>query len=134
MPSYLDNPQYQRAIQRLNSLDKTQRAILSTVPADEVFASAEMRKKVASMNAALNRKAQDKRSDLASRSLAQNYDLGTRRLGLAQKQFKNYQDALPIAEGLGLANVVGSGLLGYGQYKNELAKEKAYYDLLRRVR
>ena len=134
MPSYYDNPQYQRAMQKLKSLDSTQRAILSSVGADEMFASAEMRKKVASMNAALNRKAQDKRSDLASRSLAQNYDVGKRRLGLAQRQFENYQDALPVAEGLGLANVVGSGLLGYGQYKNQLAREKMYYDMLGGIR
>ena len=53
---YQDNPRYQRWVAKLQSMPPEQRAVLSTVQADEYFASNEMKRQLQMMEAASRKK------------------------------------------------------------------------------
>jgi len=123
MPDWINNPRYQRVIQKLQGLPSWQRAIFTSAGADRQFASDEMRNKIAAINAATVRRGRD-----------QAISSGRERLGLAQDRFKastKLRDrAFNIdkgdrrtAETLGYGNIGLSGVMGYKEM--ELANLQA---------
>ena len=113
MPNWIDNPRYQRMIQKLQGLPSWQRAIFTSAGADRQFASDEMRNKIDMINAASRKK-----------EMAHRISYGKERLGLSRDAFKSSSKLkdrrLDIdkgdrrtAEMLGYGNIGLSGLLGY---------------------
>lgn len=103
---WMNNPRYQRAIQRLNRMSPSEKAVIDTVAADKHFATEEMRNRLSSMRAAAEREFRKSRLGLAEREL-----------GLRRRAIRFQQRQLPIAYGIGGAGVLASGYLGYQRMK-----------------
>ena len=113
MPDWINNPRYQRVIQKLQGLPSWQRAIFTSAGADRAFASEEMRNKIAAINAAIAKKGRVQAISTAKDRLAlerERFGAGTR---LADKYRKAATKDRRLAEYLGYGNVALSGALGY---------------------
>lgn len=81
--NYLENPRYQRLIQRLSSMRPEQRAIFNTAMVDRAFGNEAMQKHLQALALQADTKHKQDLIGLGEKSLA----LGERRLGLSKKQF-----------------------------------------------
>ena len=128
-PKWLNNPRYQRAVQKMMSLDPTRRAILDTVIADEAFADAEMRKRLALMTLAARKKAQDRNLTLNEKRMAHDKERANVRYDLASQEFDMQKDDADESEMLGYANIGLAGLRGYTDLKEKNRQTKFLRDL-----
>ena len=117
MPNWIDNPRYQRVIQRLQGLPSWQRAIFSSAGADKAFASDEMRNKIDAINAATRQKARKYSVKYGEERLAQSRDRYKSYSNLRDKEWGMNKDDRRLGEYLGYGNVALSGLLGYQNMK-----------------
>ncbi len=117
MPNWIDNPRYQRVIQRLQGLPSWQRAIFSSAGADKAFASDEMRNKIDAINAATRQKARRRNTEYGKERLAQSRDRYKSYSNLRDKEWGMNKDDRRLGEYLGYGNVALSGLLGYQNMK-----------------
>ena len=101
MPDWINNPRYQRVIQRLQGMQPWQRAIFSSAGADTAFASEEMRNKINALNAATLKE---------TREAA--FDIGRRRLDMSRRLMRKGQKDERLAELIGVGNIGVSGILG----------------------
>lgn len=113
---YKSDPRYQRAVQYLSRMGPENKAIFSTYALDESFADEETRKMMQGMLQASENEYRDKAMSL--RAGAQKTEFGLRR-----RAMENYESQLPIAQGLGLANVGASAY--FGNKEKELAEAEA---------
>lgn len=123
MPNWIDNPRYQRIIQKLQGLPSWQRAIFTSAGADRAFASDEMRSKIDAINAATRKGAMESRVSMGKKRLAlgreqfrSSSDIRRKRWGISEKDRK-------LGELLGYGNIGVSGLMGYKEM--ELANIQA---------
>ena len=123
MPDWINNPRYQRIIQKLQGMPQSQRAIFTSAGADRQFASEEMRGKINAINAATARKGRE-----------QSVSTGKERLSMAQDRFKSStklrdrkwdidKGDRQTAETIGYGGIALSGLLGFKEM--ELANLQA---------
>ena len=123
MPDWINNPRYQRVIQKLQGLPSWQRAIFTSAGADRQFASDEMRNKINAINAASRKK-----------EMAHKISYGKERLDLSRDAFKASSKIRDrrwdidkgdrrTAEMLGYGNIGLSGIMGYKEM--ELANLQA---------
>jgi hypothetical protein len=137
-PRWLNNPRYQKAVQRMARLDPTRQAILDTVIADEAFADREMRTRLAMMKLAAQKTANQRNLDLNERRiglqegrLAHDKARADARYGIAEEKFDISKGQSDLAENLGWANIGLSGLRGYTDLREKKRKTKYLQDLAR---
>lgn len=106
MPDFINNPRYQRVIQKLQGLPSWQRAIFTSAGADRQFASDEMRSKIDAINAATVRKGREESLSLRR----DRFNTSTR---LAEKEQDMTAKDRRLGKILGYGNIGVSGLLGY---------------------
>ena len=106
MPDWINNPRYQRVIQRLQTMQPWQRAIFTSAGADKAFASEEMRNKIDAINAASMKKAREESLSLSRDRLKTNTRLYDKEQDMLKKDRR-------LGKALGYANIGVSGLLGY---------------------
>ena len=123
MPDWINNPRYQRVIQKLQGMPSWQRAIFSSAGADRQFASDEMRGKIDAINAASRKKSMDSRLTLGADRLALSRDRFKASSKLSDRKWDIDKADRRIAEPLGYGNVALSGLMGYKEM--ELANLQA---------
>ena len=127
---FLNNPQYQRAVQIMSRMDPSRRAILDTVIADKHFASEEMRNKLMLMKMGYEKERGKKSHKLAKRRLDTSMDLQRRGLDIEEGYVDYLGDRADTANMLGWGNIGISGLRGYA----ELQDKQQYTDWLKRER
>ncbi|MBI9087447.1 MAG: hypothetical protein JEZ11_27910 [Desulfobacterales bacterium] len=110
------NPRYQRAIQRLATMDQRQRAILDLVAADKGFAAPAMAREIDGLKRAAAMQFANKKFAESQRRTKEGFDLYQDNLDFQQSQGA-------LAEGVGLADLVVGGALGH--QKMELDMEQA---------
>jgi len=113
MPDWINNPRYQRVIQKLQGMPSWQRAIFTSAGADRAFASDEMRSKIDAINAATVRKGREQSvsSGRERLDMAQDrFDTSTR---LTEKERDITTKDRRLGKYLGYGNIGLSGLLGY---------------------
>jgi hypothetical protein len=130
-PRWLNNPRYQKAVLKMARMDPTRKAILDTVIADEAFADAEMRNRLAMMRLAAQKTANKRNLSLNERRIGlregelqfkkDRADVG---YGIAEERFDIAKDDADLAEKLGYANIGLSGLRGYTDLKEKQRKTK----------
>lgn len=108
MPAWTESPRYQRAVQRINRMSPTERAVWDSRIADESFATEEIRGRLHSMRAAADKQFATER-----------LKLGERGLGLKEREFRFQKGQLPIAYGIGAAGVLASGYYGYRKQQSD---------------
>ena len=132
---FLNNPNYQRALQVYSRFDPTRKAIVDTVIADKHFANEEMRNKLMLLKMGYEREREEKthelrkeRFGLEKEAFETGMDLQRRGLGL-ERGYQDYlSDSAGMAENLGWGNIAVSGLRGYA----DLQDKNRYTDWLRR--
>ena len=136
-PRWLNNPRYQRAVQKMARLDPTRKAILDTVIADEAFADQDMRKRLAMMQLAAQKTAHqrniglnERRIGLQEGELAFKKDRADVGYDMASDKFRMDRNDANLAENLGYANIGLSGLRGYTDLKEKKRKTKQLQDLV----
>ena len=135
-PRWLNNPRYQKAVQKMARLDPTRKAILDTVIADEAFADADMRNRLAMMQLAAQKTANqrniglnERRIGLQEGELAFKKDRADVGYDMASDKFRMDRNDANLAENLGYANIGLSGLRGYTDLKEKKRKTKQLQDL-----
>jgi hypothetical protein len=133
---FLDNPQYQRALQIYSRFDPTRKALIDTVLADTQFASKEMQNKLMLMKMGMEEKQRERTHELAEEKFRTQKDLGERSLDIRERGFgvqEGYQDFLGDQESaanlLGWANIGVSGLRGYTDLRDKKRYAKHVRDL-----
>jgi len=135
-PKWLNNPRYQRAVQKMTRMGPNRNAILDTVIADEAFADAEMRNRLQMMRLAAQKTGNERGLKLGEGRLA----LDEKRLGydktrsdarynLAKGTMDMRQDDDALAKKLGWGNIAVSGVQGLASLK----KQKQQTDWLRQL-
>jgi len=99
MPTFKKTPRQQRAEARLRRMSPEERAVLSSLNLDEVFADKEMRKRVRSMQLGTQKEARTK-----------GLELGERGLKLKEREFKFQKKQI------GPATLIGAGQVALGVY------------------
>ena len=117
MPNWIDNPRYQRVIQKLQGLPSWQRAIFSSAGADKAFASDEMRSKIDAINAATRKKEMAHRISYGKERLDLSRDRFKSRSKISDRRWDIDKGDRRTAEYLGYGNIALSGLLGYKEMK-----------------
>ncbi|MHC4753384.1 MAG: hypothetical protein ACYTFW_26410, partial [Planctomycetota bacterium] len=117
---FLNNPQYQRALQVYSRFDPTRKAIIDTVIADRQFANEEMRNKLNLLKMGYERERGEKahkldkeRLGLQKEAFRTSMDLQKRGLDVSSKYADYLSDTASAAETLGWGNIGVSGLRGY---------------------
>lgn len=121
--NFMNDPAYQRAIQKIAALSPEDRAVLDTVQADEAFAADDMRKQISAMAAAADKSRSRRSLSLSNKRLDRNVGLANERLDYAKKQ-----DA--TAEGLGWANIGLSGVTGAADLHGKRKRAKQFDELI----
>jgi len=135
-PRWLNNPRYQKAVQKMSRMDPTRSAILDTVIADEAFADAEMRNRLAMMRLAAqktgnerNLKMGEGRLALDEKRLTYDKDRSDASYGIATDTMDMRQDDDALAKKLGWGNIAVSGVQGLA----DLKKQKRQTDWLNQL-
>lgn len=116
--NFMDNPRYQRMIQKISALRPDQRAIVDTAMADEAFGSQAIKKQLASMGLAADIANKKKSLDLSEQAM------GLRRNLLKDElDFGNEQEKWGTA--IGVANLPLAGYFGYKQANRNLEEAEA---------
>ena len=129
-PRWLNNPRYQKAVQKMARLDPTRKAILDTVIADEAFADQDMRNRLAMMQLAAQKTANQRNLDMGEKRMAFNKERADVGYGLASEKFNIDKSDSNLAENLGYANIGLSGLRGYTDLKEKQRKTKQLNELI----
>ncbi len=120
------NPRYQKAIQRLGSMDPRQRAILDLVVADKAFADPMMAREISALNRAAQMKFFERKL-----SAAQDHGEEAYALDKEKRDFLDKQGSL--AEAVGLGDLVIGGALGHRKMKLDLAQAAQTRDMRRKL-
>ena len=123
MPNWIDNPRYQRVIQKLQGLPSWQRAIFTSAGADRAFASDEMRNKIAAINAATSKTAREQAVSTSKQRLTLDRDRFKASSKLKGRRWDIDKGDRRTAEYLGYGNIAASGVLGYQDM--QLANQQA---------
>jgi len=126
---WLNNPRYQKAVQKMARLDPTRRAILDTVIADTAFADQDMRNRLALMNLEARKLSQTRDIDLREKQMALNKQRADQNYNLAQNQMDFSKDEADTAENLGWFNIGTGALGGLGELAQKKRQEKMYRGL-----
>lgn len=136
-PRWLNNPRYQKAVQKMARLDPTRKAIMDTVIADEAFADRDMRNRLAMMQLAAQKTANqrniglnERRIGLQEGELAFKKDRADVGYDMALDRFRMDRSDANLAENLGYANMGLSGLRGYTDLKEKKRKTKQLNELI----
>lgn len=98
--SFINNPQYQRTIQRIMSMTPDQRAVLDTTLADRSFATSAIKGKVQGLREA---------ADIENRD---------RGIGLRERELESELSQAPTLRNIGIGQVVSAGLFGLADIFN----------------
>lgn len=98
---FLDNPQYQRTIQKIMAMTPDQRAILDTSLATEQFAGEAMRQRVIGLRDAADEVERNRQLELRGRFL-----------GLRERELESELSQAPTLRNIGIGQVVSAGLFG----------------------
>lgn len=131
--NWLNDPKYQKQIQKLMRATPDQKAIINTVIADRQFADAEMRKQLELANIAAQELAHEREYELGTG----HHELGKEWLEfkkeqwakdyeLKKEEFDIWKDESDLAELLGYGNILVSGLGGIEDLKRK-KREADYY-------
>lgn len=123
MPDWINNPRYQRVIQKLQGLPSWQRAIFTSAGADRQFASDEMRSKIDAINAASRKSSMESRVSLGKGRFDLSRDALRSSSKISDRRWDIDKDDRRTAEYLGYGNIALSGLMGYKEM--ELANLQA---------
>ena len=135
-PRWLNNPRYQRAVQKMSRMDPTRNAILDTVIADEAFADAEMRNRLAMMRLAAqktgnerNLKLGEGRLALDEKRLAYDKNRSDASYGISRDKMDMNKDDAALAKNLGWGNIAVSGVQGLADLRNQKRQTELYRGL-----
>jgi len=123
MPDWINNPRYQRVIQKLQGLPSWQRAIFTSAGADRQFASDEMRSKIDAINAASRKSSMESRVSLGKGRFDLSRDALRSSSKISDRRWDIDKGDRRTAEYLGYGNIALSGLMGYKEM--ELANLQA---------
>ena len=123
---FLNNPQYQRALQIYSRFDPTRKALVDTVIADTQFASKEMRDKLTLLKMGMAEKQRERTYELAEEGFDIRKGLEERGLDIRERGLDieyDYRDSLSDQESesdlLGWANIGISGLEGWSDLQRK---------------
>jgi hypothetical protein len=116
--NWQDNPRYQRLVQRISAMRPDQRAILNTALVDEGFANDAVRKHLASLAMAADKKYQDRALSLENKQIDIRHSLAQQELDQENKQGR-------IGTALAAANIPISGYFGMKQMDRDKAQAEA---------
>lgn len=114
---FANNPNYQRAVQRLGRIRPEQKAILNTLSVDAKFADENTRKMLASL-------AQKQNVDYANRSLGLRERSFNANTGLRRDEFNYNRNQNRMATGIGLGQVAAEYDFGRRRDDIEMATLK----------
>ena len=123
MPDWINNPRYQRVIQKLQGLPSWQRAIFTSAGADRQFASDEMRNKIDAINAASRKESMEHRISYGKDRLDLSRDAFKSSSKIRDRRWDIDKGDRRTAEYLGYGNIAASGVLGYQDM--QLANQQA---------
>jgi len=126
--AFQDDPRYQRMVQKLQRIGPEQRAVMSTMLADETFADEYARKGLRNLLAASTKRYQDKSLDLRSKAF-------TSRMGLEREAFGEEQRQDRLSTGIGLGQVVAETHFGKQREDIDMAllkRKLEFQNLLKR--
>lgn len=136
MFNWMQDPRYQRAVQKYEALSPSDRAIANSA-LEAAFAGQAMEKQMALKRMAIQRQEHEGRLALGEKALELKGDLGRRRLDLGADRLSNLKKANELqqedtgfAQTLALGNIALSGVSGYLGYKRDLMTESAIRKLI----
>jgi len=128
-PRWLNNPRYQKAVQKMARLDPTRNAILDTVIADEAFADAEMRNRLAMMRLAAQKTGHAQNLELGEKRLAYDKNRADARYSLAEDTMDMNKKDAALSQNLGWGNIALGGVQGLANLKNQKRQTELYRGL-----
>ena len=117
--NFLNNPRWQKAVQRLSRLDPERKAIFDTIAADEVYADQEMRQYLLGARDAADQLNRDRSYKLSQDRLAYRTRRSESALSLKEDEQDWQKGQAKKAQGLGWLNIGVSGLAGVGDYMDK---------------
>lgn len=130
--NWLNDPKYQRQIQKLMRATPDQKAIINTVIADEQFADADMRKNLTLANMAAEKLSHEREHELGSnwldfrkKEFATGQELTESGRDIRAGELDFMEDQADLAELLGYGNILVSGIGGVTDLKRK--KREADY-------
>lgn len=119
---YMDNPLYQKRLQRLRALNPNQKALLDTAMADRQFADAEMKKYLYGIGLEAELQGAEARLGLAERGMK----LAEQKISYDISQTEKATDIAKRNLKLSALSSVGEGLLGLGEKAQRAKLTKMY--------
>jgi len=110
-------------------LDPTRNAILDTVIADEAFADAEMRNRLAMMRLAAQKTGHAQNLELGEKRLAYDKNRADARYSLAEDTMDMNKKDAALSQNLGWGNIALGGVQGLANLKNQKRQTELYRGL-----